>query len=102
MNTPMTAKQLIEILKAFEQGKTIQMYSRASNVWHDVTHDLNSLLAAIYNDRELRIKPELEEFWLVFDDNNEIVAHYPNFSVAVLHASAYENRRVIHVREVAQ
>ena len=57
------AKELLPIIQAFADGKTIQAKKIASTGWIDVDNYLD-----VSTDHEWRVKPEPREFW-IFTEN---------------------------------
>ena len=55
------AKVLIQLLQAYAEGKTIEMYSSYYEHWNNVTSkEMDSIVYFIQNGRQLRIKKESE------------------------------------------
>lgn len=61
-----TIEQICEVLKAFKEGKTVQMKNK-SGKWVDVP-DFHKwqIGTPLKSDKHIRIKPEPLELWVVF------------------------------------
>lgn len=59
------AKQLLPVIQAWADGKTIQ--TNANAVWHDFLHEN---LSFEYEPQRYRIKPKPLEFWIQYNDKS--------------------------------
>jgi len=86
------AKAALPIIQAFADGKTIQS-TNGSGGWYDL--DQPNEIYLINHPRDLRIKPEPREFWLVGGPSNMpwVVWHDKPDDVR-------GDRELIHVKEV--
>ncbi len=65
------AKQLLPIIQAFADGKTVQYGScHGLNTWVDATHPTFDTLGT-----QWRIKPEPREFFLALNEGNQSVKY---------------------------
>jgi len=93
--TPHEAKQLLPVITALAEGKTIQITS--IDGWQDVSDPDFSAAPP----REWRIKPTPLESWiLVTPAGNLLHARYQREALQ-LHASAPLGTRLVHMREVS-
>lgn len=83
------AKELLPIIQAWIDGKTIQYDEWNTNKWEDLIGEPNFHLC------KWRIKPEPREFW---------VKEYPNsgfsFFTCKLTSQPSDDYKIIHLREV--
>ena len=63
------AKELLPIIQAFAEGKTVQAKKLAGEGWIDINNFIDFFDA---DEREWRIKPEPREFWLIEHQDGSI------------------------------
>jgi len=90
------AKELLPIIQAFAEGKTIQAKKAASE--QEWQHAQNPTFAALF---EWRIKPEPREYWLLVHDEGETTNLVFDIEEDA-HGSCLGGQTVIKVLEVIE